>query len=95
MPKNKLSSLPMNKLSEIPTPANDAKPVTGLQKSGGRVTGYQLGGGEVVDKATAVQLASEGGITGVGIAKRNGNEYLKSLPDDSGNNNLSSLPVVN
>ncbi|MFY9378680.1 MAG: DUF3892 domain-containing protein, partial [Acutalibacteraceae bacterium] len=38
--------------------------------------------------------ARQGDIKGVGISKRNGNEYLKSLPDQNEENNLSSLPTV-
>jgi hypothetical protein len=94
MANNKTVSLPVNTLSEIPTPAENAQPITGLQKSSGKVIGYQLGNGQMVEKSAAVQLARQGGITGVGIAKRNGVEYLKSIPDGSGNNNLSNLPSV-
>ncbi len=39
-------------------------------------------------------LARQGEIKGVGVASRNGNEYLKSLPDGTENNNLSNLPSV-
>ena len=91
---HKSKNLPMNALNEIPTPNADAKSITALKKDGGRVTGYQLSGGRVIDKPEAVNLAKEGGIQGVGISNRNGNEYLKSLPDDTENNNLSNLPSV-
>ena len=84
----------MNALNEIPTPNTDAQSITALQKESGRVTGYQLSDGRVIDKAEAVNLAKAGGIQGVGISNRNGNEYLKSLPDDTENNNLSNLPSV-
>ena len=87
-------NLPMNALNEIPTPNADAKNITALKKDGGHVTGYQLSDGRVIDKPEAVNLAKEGGIQGVGISNRNGNEYLKSLPDDTENNNLSNLPSV-
>ena len=33
-------------------------------------------------------------ITGVGIAHRRDTEYLKSIPNESGNNNLGNLPSV-
>ena len=87
-------NLPMNALNDIPTPNADAQSITALKKDGGRVTGYQLSDGRVIDKAEAVNLAKEGGIQGVVISNRNGNEYLKSLPDDTENNNLSNLPSV-
>lgn len=92
--KQEASSLPMKALSEIPTPNADAKTVVGLVKHSGKVTGYQLSDGRIVDKAEGVSLAKQGEIQGVGISHRNDNEYLKSLPDDSENNNLGNLPTV-
>jgi hypothetical protein len=88
------SSLAMNALSDIPTPSENAQEITALVKESGHVTGYQLEDGTVLDKPDAVELAKQGGITGVGISNRNGNEYLKSLPDDTESNNLSSLPSI-
>lgn len=87
-------SLSMNALSDIPTPNADAQRITALKKNNGRVTGYQLADGRILDKENAVALARQGGIAGVGIAHRNGSEYLKSIPDGAENNNLSSLPSV-
>jgi len=87
-------SLPMNALNEIPTPNADAQQITALVKDGGHVTGYQLDDGNILDKPDAVELAKQGGIAGVGISNRNGNEYLKSLPDDSEGNNLSNPPSI-
>lgn len=87
-------ALARNALDEIPNPQSDAQTIIGLVKNGGRVTGYQLSDGSTVSKEEGVFLAKEGGIRGVGIAHRNGSEYLKSLPDDTENNNLSNLPSV-
>ena len=39
-------------------------------------------------------MAKQGQIAGVGIAHRGDTEYLKSIPDDSENNNLGNLPSV-
>ncbi len=89
-----LSMLPMMAMSEIPTPRPDAKQIVALVKSSGRVTGYQLSDGSILSKAEGVMLAKQGGIQGVGISKRNGNEYLKSLPDSTENNNLNTLPSI-
>ena len=91
---NKTKTLAMNALNEIPTPAASAPRITALKKNAGRVTGYQLADGRILEKPEAVALARHGGIAGVGIANRKGNEYLKSLPDGTENNNLSSLPSV-
>ena len=87
-------TLPMNALNEIPTPNADAQSITALKKESGHVTGYQLSDGRILDKPEAVNLAKDGGIQGVGISNRNGNEYLKSLPDETENNNLSNLPSI-
>lgn len=89
-----LSKLPMMALKDIPTPNADAKEITALVKEEGRVTGYQLSDGRMISKEEGVQLAKQGGIQGVGVATRNGNEYLKSLPDGREDNNLDNLPSV-
>jgi hypothetical protein len=87
-------NLPMQALSEIPTPNDDAKEIVALVKDGGRVTGYKLSDGRVLTKAEAVEFAKDGGIDGIGIAHRDGKEYLKSLPDGTESNNLSNLPSM-
>lgn len=89
-----LQNLPMQALSDIPTPNSNAKEITALVKQSGKVTGYQLSDNRIVNKEEGVALAKQGEIKGVGIAKNKGNEYLKSLPDGSENNNLSNLPSV-
>ena len=89
-----LSKLPLMALDEIPIPKADAKEITALVKNSGKVTGYQLSDGTVLDKSDAIALAKDGGIQGVGIANRKGNEYLKSLPDDQEGNNLGNLPSI-
>ena len=81
-------------LDEIPTPKADAKEIVGLVKSGGRVTGYQLSDGETVSKEEGVAMAKAGDIQGVAVAHRKDSEYLKSLPDNTENNNLGNLPSV-
>lgn len=91
---NDLTKLPMMTFKDIPEPRADAQQIVALVKDGGRVSGYQLSDGRILGKEEGVRLAREGGIRGVGVATRNGNEYLKSLPDDNEGNNLSSLPSV-
>jgi len=88
------ASLAMNTLDNIPMPSANAKDIVGLIKSSGRISGYQLSDGSVVSKEDGVQMAKDGNINGVGIAHRNGSEYLKSLPDGSENNNLGNLPSI-
>ena len=81
-------------LDQIPKPAANAKHIIGLVKEGGSVTGYQLSDNSFVEKQQAVSMARQGQIAGVGIAHRGDTEYLKSIPDDSENNNLGNLPSV-
>lgn len=88
------SSLAMSALDDVPAPSADAKDIVALTKEHGKVTGYQLSDGSTVSKQEGVNLARNGGINGVGIAHRNGTEYLKSLPDGTEENNLSHLPTV-
>ena len=92
--QNNMTTLPLNTFTEIPQPAPNAQRITAVEKKSGRVHGYQLEDGRLLNKEEAVQLARQGGIWGVGIATRNGNEYLRSLPDEEEQNNLSSLPTV-
>lgn len=81
-------------LDQIPRPDSNAKRIIGLVKEGGRITGYQLSDHSIVEKQQAVDMAKQGRIAGVGIAHRGDNEYLKSIPDGSENNNLGNLPSV-
>lgn len=88
------AELAYNALDAVPQPKADAKEITGLLKSGGKITGYQLSDGETVTKEEGIAMAKAGEIRGVGVAHRKDTEYLKSLPDSTENNNLSSLPTV-
>ena len=81
-------------LDQIPQANSSAKRIVGLVKESGRITGYQLSDNSIVEKQQAVDMAKQGQITGVGIAHRGDTEYLKSIPDDSENNNLGNLPTV-
>ena len=83
-----------NTLDQIPQAKEGAKRITGLVKENGRVTGYQLSDNSIVEKPQAVQMAKQGEIIGVGIAHRGDNGYLKSIPNDKENDNLSNLPAV-
>jgi len=84
----------MNTLSAIPKQSPNAKKITALVRRSGKITGYQFADGSVLNKPEALRLAKKGGIQGVGIAKRNGTEYLKTLPDGSEKTNLNNLPRV-
>ena len=92
--EHSLSSLPLNTLQEIPTPNSNAQQIVALVKEEGRVTGYKLSDGRIVSREEGVQLAKDGGIQGVGIATNRVTEYLKSLPDETENNNLGNLPSI-
>lgn len=88
------TELPKLALDAIPVPAKNAVEITGLVKHRGRIEGYQLSDDRIVSRSEGVALAKAGEIRGVGIAHRKDTEYLKSVPDDSETNNLSSLPTV-
>lgn len=88
------SALAMSALDDVPTPSANAKNIVALLKEHGKISGYQLSDGTKLTKQEGVELARNGGIAGVGIAHRKGTEYLKSLPDGTEDNNLSSLPTV-
>lgn len=81
-------------LDEVPNPKADAKEIVGLVKTSGRVTGYQLSDGSTVSKEEGVAMAKAGDIQGVGVAHRKDTEYLKSLPDETEDNNLGNLPSI-
>lgn len=83
-----------NTLDQIPDAKSNAKRIVALVKTGGRVTGYKLSDESIVSKPQAVSMAKQGEIAGVGIAHRKDNEYLKSIPDGSENNNLNNLPAI-
>lgn len=87
-------NLPKAALDDIPTPKENALSITGLVKDQGRISGYQLSDERIVSREEGVKLAKSGMIKGVGIAHNGDTEYLKSLPDDTESNNLSSLPTV-
>lgn len=91
---NIASALPIAALDSIPQAKADAKEIVGLVKNSGKVTGYQLSDGATVSKQDGVSLAKSGEIKGVGVAHRNGTEYLKSIPDGTESNNLSNLPSM-
>ena len=86
--------LPKAALDEIPTPDKDALSITGLVKDGGRISGYQLSDDRIVSREEGVEMAKAGKIKDVGIAHNKDTVYLKSIPDDTEGNNLSSLPTV-
>lgn len=88
------AALAQNTLDEIPQPRPDAKNIVGLVKHSGRISGYQLSDGSIVSRDEGVQMAKAGLINGVGVAHRKDTEYLKSIPDGTESNNLSSLPTV-
>jgi hypothetical protein len=95
MNKEKTSSiLPIMAMDSISDAGPDALKITGLVKSDGTVTGYQLSDGRIVSRESGVELAKENKIQGVGVAHNKDTEYLKSIPDGTQDNNLSHLPTV-
>ncbi len=83
-----------NTLDEIPNPDSDAKKITGLVKDGNEITGYQLSDNRIISKEEGINMAKQGKIRGVGIAHKGDTVYLKSIPNETDNDNLSHLPTV-
>ena len=92
--QNQYHGLPKNINIMSPAVNKDAKSIKKLIKTSGKVSGYELSDGQILSKADGVALAKQGGIRGVAIATRNGNEYLRSYPDSAENNNLGNLPSI-
>ncbi|RKJ38929.1 DUF3892 domain-containing protein [Acutalibacter sp. 1XD8-33] len=88
----RIGNLPANINIMNPVPNKDAKSIIKLVRQNGKISGYELSDGRVLSKREGVALAKQGGIRGVAIASRNGNEYLRSLPDGDESNNLGDLP---
>ena len=88
------TKMPLNTFSTIPTPKENAAQIVAVVRQSGKISGYQLSDGRVVDKTEGVELAKQGWIEGVGVAQRSGTEYLKSLPDVDADNNLANLRTV-
>ncbi len=57
-------ALAKNTLDAIPATNTNALKITALVKQSGKVTGYQLSDNSVVEKAQAIALARQGGISG-------------------------------
>lgn len=63
-----------------------------IKNTSGEITHYVLSNGETLSKSEGVERAKNGGIDGVIIAhSRKGEEYLRTKPDGSEGNNLSSM----
>jgi hypothetical protein len=61
--------------------------------SSGEIEAYELSSRKIITKEEAVGLARDGKIDGVQVLEsKNGEEYLRSRPDDDESNNLSELP---
>lgn len=67
--------------------------IVGTNKdNSGEICEYILDSGETISKAEGVTKAKNGEISGVIIAhSKKGEEYLRTKPDGSEGNNLSSL----
>lgn len=90
-----IGNLPKNINKEVPEAKKDACSINAVVKKSGEIIGYQLSNGEKISKEEGIEKARNGEISGVAIGvSKKGEEYLRSLPDDNENNNLSSLPVV-
>lgn len=90
-----MNSLPKSALDEICVSDKNAKRITKLIKKSGKVVGYEIANEFDVTVEEAIELAQNGKIQNVGIAHNKNTKYLKSIPDNNENNNLSNLPTKN
>ena len=61
----------------------------------GEINAYKLDNGEIIPKEQAISMAKQGEIEGVSVVvSKNGEEFLRSLPDNDASNNLENLPIV-
>lgn len=61
----------------------------------GEITAYKLENGEIVMKEQAIMMAKQGTIKGVSVeVSKEGQDFLKSLPDNDKNNFLESIPTI-
>lgn len=68
------------------------KIVQTIKDSSGEIMQYVLENGTTVDKAQGVEMAKNGQIDDVIIAhSKKGEEYLRTKPDGTQGNNLSSM----
>lgn len=68
------------------------KIVETIKDSSGEIKQYVLENGTTIDKAQGVEMAKKGQIDGVIIAHfKKGEEYLRTKPDGTQGNNLSSM----
>ena len=72
-----------------------AQAITKRIVNGADVVGYELESGQHVSVAEAVQMAKANELKYVGVSvAKDGDEYIRSLPDGDPSNNLSSLPSI-
>ena len=72
-----------------------AQQITKLIKSGGQVVGYELESGMHVSVQQAVDMAKQNALKHVGVSiSKDGDEYIRSLPDGDESNNLGNLPSI-
>ena len=68
------------------------KIVETIKDSSSEIKQYVLENGTTIDKAQGVEMAKKGQIDGVIIAhSKKGEEYLRTKPDGTQGNNLSSM----
>lgn len=70
----------------------DAKSIVAVKRDGTDITAYKLSDGTVLGEQEAVSAVRNGVIEGYTIGSRNGQEYIRSYPDNNPNNNLGNLP---
>jgi len=91
---NMNNQLPVSAMKVVPAGTQVATEIVAVVKDSGDIVGYKLSDGKIVFKDEALKMARNGELKNIGISENQGTEYLKSLPDNDMNNNLSSLPSI-
>lgn len=92
---NNLKSLPRisTDLEEGRKIPSDELSIVAVRREGSNVYEFKLNTGEVITQSQAVSMVKDGKLkgytTGTSVC---GEEYIRSLQDDSTDNNLSSMP---
>lgn len=73
----------------------DARCIKQLVKHEQEVVGYVLSDGKQVSVEEAINLAKQNQLQHVGVStSKTGTEYIRSLADADGSNNLGNLPSI-
>lgn len=71
---------------------NQQLQIVAVHMEGSDITQYQLSDGRIVGETEIVNLANQKLVSNVIVSSRDGEEYVRSIPDGDPSNNLQNLP---